>query len=82
MPTATMTSKGQITVPAAVRAALHLEPGTRVRFVELEGGGFEMRPASRPASSLKGFFGPPPEVPVTIEEMNDAIADGASESGR
>ncbi|NOS96127.1 MAG: AbrB/MazE/SpoVT family DNA-binding domain-containing protein, partial [Methylotenera sp.] len=34
MSTATLTSKGQITIPAAVRAAMNLESGSRVEFVE------------------------------------------------
>ena len=38
MPTSTVTSKGQITIPAQVRAALGLETGSRVEFVEVEKG--------------------------------------------
>ncbi|MBU1396793.1 MAG: AbrB/MazE/SpoVT family DNA-binding domain-containing protein [Gammaproteobacteria bacterium] len=42
MPTATMTTKGQITIPAAVRAALGIEAGDRVEFVPVEPGRFEI----------------------------------------
>jgi AbrB family looped-hinge helix DNA binding protein len=37
MPTATLTSKGQITIPADVRAELGLEPGAQIEF-EVEQG--------------------------------------------
>ena len=47
MATATLTSKGQITIPVRVRAALRLEPGDRVEFVESETGEFTMIPANR-----------------------------------
>ena len=38
MPTSTLTSKGQITLPQAVRTALGLEAGDKLDFVEIEGG--------------------------------------------
>jgi antitoxin PrlF len=38
MPTATMTSKGQVTIPVKVREALGLKPGTRIDFYEIEKG--------------------------------------------
>jgi len=47
MATATVTSKGQITIPARVRAALGLEAGSRVEFVEIEEGQYLMIAATR-----------------------------------
>ena len=38
MPTATMTSKGQITIPIEVRKALGLDAGDKIDFVEIEKG--------------------------------------------
>ena len=38
MTTATLTSKGQITIPAAVRKSLGVETGDRVEFVEVAPG--------------------------------------------
>jgi AbrB family looped-hinge helix DNA binding protein len=37
MPAATLTEKGQIVIPAEIRARYHLTPGTQVEFVD-EGG--------------------------------------------
>ena len=73
MSTATMTSKGQITIPAAVRAALGVEAGDRVEFVQVEPGHFELVAATQSVTALKGLVRKPAS-PVTIETMNKAIA--------
>ena len=73
MPTASITSKGQITIPASVRKALHVEPGDRVRFIELEAGRYELVAATQPVTALKGMFGKPGKT-VSITKMNKAIA--------
>ncbi len=78
MTTATLTSKGQITVPAAVRAALGVDAGDRVEFVEVAPGRYEFIAATQPVIALKGMFGKPRRV-VSIEAMNAVIAGrGAS----
>jgi AbrB family looped-hinge helix DNA binding protein len=48
MPAATVTSKGQITIPARVRIALGLDAGDRVEFVKIEKGRFVIVPATLP----------------------------------
>lgn len=73
MTTATLTSKGQITIPAEVRQALQVDTGDRVEFVEVEPGRFEIVAATRPITELKGLFGRH-RKPVSIDEMNAAIA--------
>lgn len=73
MTTATLTSKGQITVPAAVREALGVDTGDRVEFVEIGPGRYEFIAATRPVTALKGMFGKPRRS-VSIEEMNSIIA--------
>ena len=55
MAAATMTSKGQVTIPQAVRWRMKLETGDRVEFVELPDGTFAMRPALRDLIALKGL---------------------------
>ena len=80
MATATVTSKGQITIPVRVREALGLSAGDRVEFVEMEQGRFAIIPATRSVRELKGLLRDNRRKPVTIEEMNAAIARGASES--
>lgn len=73
MPTATVTSKGQITIPAHVRQSLHVDAGDRVEFVELEPGQFLFMAANRSVTELKGMFGKASKS-VSIEQMNQAIA--------
>ena len=73
MSTATMTSKGLITLPAAVRSALGIEAGDRVEFVQIEPGRFELVAVTQPVTALKGLVRKP-SSPVTITMMNDAIA--------
>jgi len=78
--TATMTSKGQVTIPRPVRAALGLDSGDRIEFVELGKGQFAIVAATRSVQELKGLFRGKRSKPVSIEEMNAAIAKRASGS--
>ncbi|MDB5838784.1 MAG: hypothetical protein JWQ23_736 [Herminiimonas sp.] len=73
MSTATVTSKGQITIPSSVRVALGLDTGSRVEFVETERGEYLIVAATGPAQALKGLLRKP-ATPVSIDEMNQAIA--------
>ena len=73
MTTATLTSKGQITMPAEVRRALQVESGDKIEFIQIEPGRFELMAATRSVRELKGMFGPASRV-VSIDEMNAAIA--------
>ena len=70
-----ITSKGQTTLPKAVREALGVKPGDRIRYAILDGK-VMMLPAL-PASRLFGrlqYNGPP----KTLEEIDRAIGDAAA----
>ena len=73
MSTATITSKGQITIPAIVRNTLGVEAGDRVEFIEVEPGRFELVAATQSVTALKGLVRKP-AAPITIAAMNEAIA--------
>lgn len=73
----TLTSKGQTTIPKEVREYLHLKPGDRMEFVIEPDGRVVLLPATLDVIELKGIL-PTPVHPVTLEEMDDAIAQGAS----
>jgi antitoxin PrlF len=68
---ATLTSKGQVTLPKSVRERLGVETGDRLEFIESEQG-FLVVAATRDIRSLKGIVGRR-KKPVTIEDMNKAI---------
>lgn len=72
-----ITAKGQTTLPKPVRRALGIEPGDRVRYVIFENNEVRLLPV-RPVSRLFGalkYDGPP----VSLEDMERAIADGAND---
>lgn len=80
MSTATLTSKGQITIPADVRRVLNVGTGDRVEFVQIEAGRFELVAATRSVRELKGLFGKAART-VSIAEMNRAIAERGAQAG-
>lgn len=75
MPEATVTSKGQITIPAQVRRDLGLTAGSRVNFVQMDNGAYEIVAKTGSVKSLKGRIRPL-DRSVSVEEMNEAIAEG------
>jgi AbrB family looped-hinge helix DNA binding protein len=79
MPTATMTSKGQITIPVKVRKALGLKPGVRIDFYEVENGEYAFRPKTGSIMDLEGCIPKLGYVP-TIEDMEQAILDAVAEN--
>lgn len=76
----TITSKGQATIPKAVRDRLGVKPGDRIKFFVHPNGSVVILP-TRPVTDLRGIV-KARRRPVAIEEMDEAIARGASEAGR
>ena len=81
MTSATVTSKGQVTIPAEVRQRMGLGTGDRIEFVELDGGGFAIKPAIDDVRSLKGLLRKPGKS-VSVEDMNAAIRQRAAAGHR
>jgi antitoxin PrlF len=70
MSEATVTSKGQITIPADIRKALGLSAGERVVFTQLEDGTTIMRSKTRSILDLKGMLKPRRGThKVAVEDM-------------
>lgn len=65
-----------MTLPVDIRRSLDLKEGDKVRFVP-DGSGWRIVPANLPIEVLKGAL-PKPNTPVSLAEMDAAIAEGAS----
>ena len=77
-----LTTKGQATIPKAIREHLRLEPGDRIKFFMHPDGTVVILPKI-PASALRGIISAhrrPGSVPPSVEEMDAAIAAGATRS--
>ena len=72
MTIATMTTKGQVTIPLDVRRRLGLNAGDRIEFVEGVDGTFAIKPAIDDVRSLKGLLRKPAK-PVTVEDMRAVV---------
>ena len=74
MPTATLTSKGQLKLPKKVREALGLKPGDQVDFVVDAAGEVRVRPGAHDVSELRGFLHRAGRPAVSLERMEESIA--------
>ncbi len=74
---ATLTSKGQITLPAPIRAALKLDAGARLDFALQEDGSIRVVPVSRDPLAVATVLPKPPRGPASDAEMRAAIAGRA-----
>ncbi|MBT8419946.1 MAG: AbrB/MazE/SpoVT family DNA-binding domain-containing protein [Gammaproteobacteria bacterium] len=73
MITATVTTKGQITIPKSVRDALHLRVGDRIAFVLHGEKEVLLKPATKSVDEVFGMLGKPETVTQTADDMNNAI---------
>jgi antitoxin PrlF len=81
VPIATMTSKGQVTIPKSIRDDLHLRQGDQLEFRVTKSRRIDVDPAPRKrplplAGMLRAYAR---DRPVTVEEMNAAIAQHAAD---
>jgi antitoxin PrlF len=76
MNTSTVSSKGQIVIPSAVRTDMAVQAGTRVEFVKTAEG-WLLKASTRPVTALKGLV-PKPAKPVSTEDMNRAVRKHAA----
>ena len=73
MPSATVTSKGQVTIPKSIRRALRVAEGDRLDFVVEQEGRVVVRVGAADVSELKGLLRRPGRRAVSVEAMNAAI---------
>ena len=77
---AVVSSKGQVVIPSGVRKRLGLVQGSVLRFV-LDADSVRLLPAAGDVRRLKGRL-PRPKEPVSVEEMNRALAERRASIGR
>ena len=70
MSLATMTAKGQTTIPKDIRDGLGLRPQDQINFTMMADGTVIMRAKKRSITELQGLLTPPDGVTVSIEDMN------------
>ncbi|OGQ50859.1 MAG: AbrB family transcriptional regulator [Deltaproteobacteria bacterium RIFCSPLOWO2_02_FULL_53_8] len=70
MTIATLTSKGQVTIPLEIREALNLHPKDKISFTPLPNNTVIMRVKRGSILDLNGILKAPEGVSVSIEDMN------------
>lgn len=74
---ATVTSKGQVTVPGELRDKLGIRPGSKLDFTLRADGHLEVQVINASWKELEGML-PKPVRPLSLEEMEAAIAGSPS----
>lgn len=80
MTTATMTSKGQVTIPKQVRDSLHLHTGDRIEFVLQKNSEAMMKPVTKSVDDVFGRLHTSHQKALSVDEMNEAVARRMKES--
>ena len=70
MAESTVTSKGQTTIPADIRAFVHAKPGTRLVWSVMPDGTIIVRAKTRSILDMGGMLKAPRRKRVAIEDMN------------
>ena len=73
MALATLTKKGQVTIPKAVRDSLRLQTGDKLEFVVTGSREALFRPVTKKVDDVFGRLHKPERNTVSIEEMDTVI---------
>ncbi len=73
MALATLTKKGQVTIPKAIRDLLGLHTGDKIEFIVGKNGEALFRPVTRKVDDVFGILHKPERKPVSIKDMDQAI---------
>jgi AbrB family looped-hinge helix DNA binding protein len=80
MDSATLTTKGQTTIPKRIRDHLGLAPGDEIRFFIRPDGSVLIMPTT-PIQDLKGCLGPAPRK-ASLDEIDAGIKRMGARKGR
>jgi antitoxin PrlF len=73
MPTATLTTKGQVTIPLEVRQRLGLKAGDRIEFQLGPAGDVVLTSKRIPFEEIQGMLRSPGQKTVSVREMDKGI---------
>lgn len=73
MSQATLTTKGQVTIPKAVREQLDLKVGDRIDFIVKDSGEAVIRRVSRSAAEVQGMLAHRGRAPISVKQMDEAV---------
>ena len=73
MALATLTKKGQVTIPKEIRDSLGLHKGDKLEFVIDKNGGANLRPVCKKVDDVFGRLHKPERKSLSVEEMDDII---------
>ena len=79
---ATVTDKGQVTVPKEIRERSGIVPGSKLDFEFLGDGILRVRVLARGADNLFGLVRRPGVAPLSIEAMDEGIAEAVTSRNR
>ncbi len=73
MAIATLTTKGQVTIPKQVRELLRVDTGDQIEFIVTDRGDIVVRGLNLDVGELRGLVKRPGRRSVTVDAMNAAI---------
>jgi AbrB family looped-hinge helix DNA binding protein len=82
MALATLTKKGQITIPKTIRDSLGLHTGDKLEFIISEKGEAIFRPLTRKVDDVFGKLYKSGRKPVSIEELDDIVKQNMRQAYR
>lgn len=74
---AIVTSKGQVTIPLAIRTKAKISPGSKLDFQIEEDGTLKVSLLNHEISQLKGMVKSKRRKPVSLKEMKKAVFDAS-----
>ncbi len=74
MVTATLTSKGQLTIPKTVRDSLHLRTGDRIAFIVQGHAEAVLKPMTKSVDEVFGLLHSTAQTRMSIDDMKAAVA--------
>lgn len=78
----TVTDKGQITLPKALRDALSIQPGSKIEFVLQADSVVSMRVLPKGSAGLYGLLAVPGEAARSLEEIDDGLVEAVAQRHR